>query len=430
MFRRSCRLLLLCFLIVALALSSGLAQQRGAPSGKRKPRPKENPEQRAKSLRTIAERVGVGRSSVIADIGAGKGRDTWIFADIVGEDGKVFAEEIAESKTKSIQEEMEKRKLSQVKVVLGTPTDPSLPPNSVDMAFMHHVYHHVSKPRKMLEGIWKSLKPGGHFVIVDQRLGTLVDWVPREDRAKKHFWIAETTVVREARETGFAFVEYAEDSWHSKGSFVLIFQRPTDLDAPDRDPDSPTAIPRSAVQLMLPASGEAYKRVAFVALGEGRKLTAPILEASPCDAVDIVLEEWATQKDERPPLPENVTMPSVLTEKGNPGLGPEPLDAVFFLDSYHLLFHGPTLLAKLQERLTGSGVVYVVDRQAPKAISHREASHRRTIAAETVKQEMLQAGFILLRVGPQPAKDRFLLVFGKAPAEKPGDGSNSRTKKW
>ena len=425
MIRRSCRLLLLCLLIAAIAVSSGLAQQRDAPSENRKPRPKENPEQRAKSLRTIAERLSVGPGSVIADIGAGKGRDTWIFADIVGEDGKVFAEEIAEGSTQAIQKEAEKRTLSQVQVVLGTPTDPSLPHQSVDMAFMHHVYHHVSKPHEMLKGIWRSLKPGGHFVIVDQRLGTLIDWVPREDRAKKHFWIAETTVVREARENGFTFVEYAEESWHAKNSFVLIFQRPADLDAPDRDPDSPLAIAPSAVQLLLPASGKSYKRVAFVALGEGRKLIVPFLEASPCDAVDIVLEEWATQKDERPPLPENVAMPSVLTEKGNPGLGPELLDAVFFLDTYHLLFHGPTLLAKLRERLTDSGVVYVVDRQALKTLSHREASHRRMIAPVTVKQEMTQAGFTLLREGPRPSKDRFLLMFGKADLENPGEGPKS-----
>ena len=425
MTRSSRRLIPLCFLIVAIAVSSGFAQQRDAPGGKKEARPKENLQRRAESLRTIAERLGVGSGSVIADIGAGKGRDTWTFADIVGEDGKVFSEEIAESNTQAIKEEVKKRKLSQVQVVLGTPTDPKIPPNSVDMAFMHHVYHHVSKPREMLRGIWKSLKPGGHFVIVDQRLGTLVDWVPRENRAKKHFWIAETTVVREARENGFAFVEFAEESWRAKKSFVLVFQRPANLDAPDRDPDSPSAIAPSAVKLLLPASNKAYKRVAFVALGEGRKLIGPFLEAAPCDAVDIVLEEWATQKDERPPLPKNVTMPSVLTEKGDPGLGPEPLDAAFFLDTYHLLFHGPTLLAKLRQRLTDSGVVYVVDRQAPKTISHREASHRRMIAPLTVKEEMTQAGFALLRDGPRPAEDRFLLVFGKADTEKPGDGSSS-----
>jgi hypothetical protein len=150
-----------------------------------------------------------------------------------------------------------------------------------------------------------------------------------------------------------------------------------------------------------------------VALGEGRKLIGPFLKANPCQAIDIVLEEWATQKDERPALPTGVGMPSVLTDRGDPKLSPEPLDAVYFLDTYHLLFHGPVLLSKLRERLKDSGQVYIVDRQAPSAIPHREASHRRMIAAETVKQQMSEAGFTFLREGAAPAENRFLLIFQK-----------------
>jgi hypothetical protein len=111
----------------------------------------------------------------------------------------------------------------------------------------------------------------------------------------------------------------------------------------------------------------------------------------------------------------------VLTDKGDPKLAEQPLDAVYFLDTYHLLFHGPTLLGKLRERLTDSGCVYVLDRTSPDEISHREASHRRMIAAATVKKEMADAGFQLLREEPQPAPDRFLLVFGKVRSTGSGD---------
>jgi hypothetical protein len=131
--------------------------------------------------------------------------------------------------------------------------------------------------------------------------------------------------------------------------------------------------------------------------------------------LEIVLEEWATQKDERPPLPSQVSLPSVLTDKGDPHLGAEPVDVVFFLDSYHLLFHGETLLAKLREKLSPAGCVYVLDRESKQPLSRREASHRNRIAKGTVIQEMAKAGFSLWFCGPQPAADRFLLVFGKTP---------------
>ena len=90
---------------------------------------------------------------------------------------------------------------------------------------------------------------------------------------------------------------------------------------------------------------------------------------------------------------------------------------MFFLDTYHLLFHSKTLLAKLHERMTPGGCVYVVDREAKAPLSRRDASHRRQIEPETVKQELTAAGFVLQSEGPRPAADRFLLVFAKAKSD-------------
>lgn len=411
MLRPLSRLMLCCVLWITTAVPATLAQ---GPAAKGQPRAKEDPQIRAKSLSQIAQHLQIGRGSVIADIGAGAGRDSWVFARIVGSEGKVHSVEIDSSRVDSLKTEAQQRELSQIQPILSRTDDPCLPPDSVDMAFMHNVYHHVTEPQAMLQGIWRGLKPGGYLVVVDQRLGTLIDWVPREQRGPKHFWIAETTVVREARENGFRFVEYAEPLWHVREAFVLIFQRPEDLQAPDRDPDPLPAIPADTVRQLLPETGQTYRRVAFVALGPGRELIGPYLASQPCQAIDIVLEEWATQKDERPALPPGVELPAVLTDRGDPQLGAEPLDAVYFLDTYHLLFHGPTLLNHLRQRLTDGGRIYVLDRQAPSIIPHREASHRRMIAAETVQQQMHEAGFALVREERKPAEDRFLLIFEKS----------------
>ena len=404
--------LMLC-LVVWITMAAQMALAQG-PAAKSKPRAKENPQVRVKSLGQIAQHLGIDQGSVIADIGAGAGRDSWVFAQIVGNAGKVYSVEINPSQVKSLKVEAENRELPQIQPILSRTDDPCLPLDSVDMAFMHNVYHHVTEPQPMLQGIWQGLKPGGYLVVVDQRLGTLIDWVPREQRGPKHFWIAETTVVREARENGFRFVEYAEPLWYAKEAFVLIFQRPEELQVPDRDPDPLSPIAADTVQQLLPETGQTYQRVAFIALGPGRELIGPYLAAHPCQAIDIVLEEWATRKDERPPLPPGVELSSVLTDRGDPQLGAEPLDAVYFLDTYHLLFHGPTLLSHLSQRLTDSGRIYILDRQAPSVIPHREASHRRMIAAETVQQQMHEAGFTLVREGTKPAEDRFLLVFQKS----------------
>ena len=373
------------------------------------------PKDRATSVRALVSHLGLGTGSVIADIGAGNGRDTWVFAEIVGETGKVFAEEITEDKVKSLKDSAEKKELAQVVAMLGSSVSPCLPPDCVDLVYMNRVYHHFAKPREMLRGIWRSLRPGGYLVIVDQRRGTLRDWVPRHEREKKHHWIAETTVVREAREEGFVFADCAEEFWHEKDPFVLVFQRPEKLRRPGLDPDRFRSLPvEDCCHLFLPSTG-CYQNPVFVALGEARQLMVPILERSSGEGLDIVLEEWATQKEERPSLPPGVLLPSALTHNGDPNLPDELADVVFFLDSYHLLFHSKNLLAKIHQNLAPTGRVYVLDRKANTPLSRRETSHRRKIPPDTVEQEMTEAGFSLWFRGPRVTRDRFLLVFGKKP---------------
>ncbi len=410
--------LLAALLCAFLTLSAVTAQETETKPQQEAAKRKDDSKARAASLRKLADRLEVRPGATIADIGAGNGRDTWVFADIVGEQGRVYAVEINEKDVERLEKEAESRGLPQVRPLLGKSGSPELPPDSVDLAFMHYVYHHLAKPREMLRDIWRALKPGGYYVVVDRHKGTLVDWVPREVREKKHYWLAETTFVREAREEGFVFVGFGEEEWHAKNdTFVLIMQRPAEGGQYGRDPDALPPVEPALASVLLQASPSDCERIALVALGEGRKLIKPLLQRCGGEAIDIVLEEWATQKDERPGLPDGVELTSVLTEKGDPRLPEKRLDAVYFLDTYHLLFHGKVLLPALHQRLEEDGRVYVLDRMAEEELSHREASHRRKIAPETVKREMSEYGFELDGSAAASAAastpSRFLLVFRK-----------------
>ena len=389
---------------------------------KQRAKRQQDAKKRADSLRKLADRLEIRPGATIADIGAGKGRDTWVFADIVGSKGKVFAVEITEKSVIELREAAASRGLDQISATLGRSETPNLPEESVDLAFMHYVYHHLAQPRRMLQSLWKSLKPGGYYVVVDRHKGTLVDWVPREQREKKHFWLAETTFIREAREAGFEFIDFGEDEWFAKKDiFVMIMQRPVNLKQPGHDPDPiPPIDPqtRNAVlNVDVPALAELSKRsdskIAFVALNTGRELIAPTLRKHPRAAIDIVLEEWATQKDERPETPPDVKLASVLTNKGDLELKDQSLAAVYFLDTYHLLFHGERLLSRIHDVLAEDGRVVILDRKADTLISHREASHRRMIAPATVADEMSQYGFEIDSSPNSVTAPRFLSVFRK-----------------
>jgi predicted methyltransferase len=395
----------------------------GAPGGPVPCKPAEaGKKDQGAALKKLFAHLGLTEGSVVADIGAGSGSASWTFAKLVGKSGTVYAEEIEGGKVKSLNKQAKEKGLTQVQAILGTDADPCLPPQSVDLAFLRYVYHHMTKPRPMLRGIWHALKPGGRLVVIDRERGSLRSWVAPEVRGGKHFWTAETTVVRQAREEGFTFVGCAEEVWTAGQDFVLVFQRPREMKEPGRDPDTFVPLPESASGLLLSPACR-YQRPVFVAIGAARTLMAPILQHSTGRGLEIVLEEWATQKDERGSLPMGVAIPSVLTKDGDPCLGPEPTDAIFFLDSYHLLFQAPVLLSKLSERLVPAGCIFVLDREAGAPLSRREASHRKKITKEMVLQEMKKAGFALRRDAPRPAPDRFLLVFEKAHPQHTGLGS-------
>jgi precorrin-6B methylase 2 len=107
--------------------------------------------------------------SVIADIGAGVGYHTWRLAEIVGPAGKVIAEDIQEGMIARLKKNIADRKLSNVDIILGTPTDPKLPNNSIDLVLMVDVYHEFSDPVTMMTRIRSALKADGRVVLVEFR---------------------------------------------------------------------------------------------------------------------------------------------------------------------------------------------------------------------------------------------------------------------
>lgn len=105
----------------------------------------------------------------IADIGAGSGYLTFPLAKRVGPKGKVYAVDIQPEMLDIIKKRMRERRVSNIELVLGTPTDPKLPPQSVDLILMVDVYHEFDHPYEMTQAMVRALKPGGRLVFVEYR---------------------------------------------------------------------------------------------------------------------------------------------------------------------------------------------------------------------------------------------------------------------
>lgn len=115
----------------------------------------------------VIELAGVRPGMWVADVGAGQGYYTVRLARVVGPKGRVLAEDIMSDVTAGLTDRVQRERLDNVAVRLGTPDDPSLPPRTFDRIFLVHMYHEVASPYAFLWHMREGLKPGGLVVVVE-----------------------------------------------------------------------------------------------------------------------------------------------------------------------------------------------------------------------------------------------------------------------
>lgn len=115
----------------------------------------------------VMQLAGVREGMWVADVGAGQGYYTVRLARVVGAKGRVLAEDIVSRVTDQLAERVQRERLDNVAVTLGTPDDPALPAHTFDRVFLVHMYHEVASPYAFLWHMREGLKPSGLVVVVD-----------------------------------------------------------------------------------------------------------------------------------------------------------------------------------------------------------------------------------------------------------------------
>ena len=103
----------------------------------------------------------------VADIGAGTGLFTRMFADAVGPEGRVYAVDISDEFIGHIEETAKREGKKNITGVICDPFDAKLPEASIDLALVCDTYHHFEFPTRTMQSIHRALKPGGTLVLVD-----------------------------------------------------------------------------------------------------------------------------------------------------------------------------------------------------------------------------------------------------------------------
>ena len=136
---------------------------------------------------------GIRPGMRVADIGAGTGFYSRLFANAVGSEGWVYAVDIAPAFIEHIVKQAEADKITNLSALLCSDRSVRLPPASVDLAFICDTYHHFEYPASTLASIHRALRPQGQLVVIDfERIpGQSRDWVLEHVRAGKAEFRAE-----------------------------------------------------------------------------------------------------------------------------------------------------------------------------------------------------------------------------------------------
>ncbi|PYJ08285.1 MAG: methyltransferase type 11 [Verrucomicrobia bacterium] len=130
----------------------------------------ERPErQEEEHTETLVEQLRVRPGDIVADIGAGTGYFSRRLARRVGPTGAVLAVDIQTEMLELLTNKLAEAGITNVRPVLGTLTDPGLPPNSVDLVLLVDVYHEFDHPWEMMQAITRALKPNSRVVLVEFR---------------------------------------------------------------------------------------------------------------------------------------------------------------------------------------------------------------------------------------------------------------------
>lgn len=161
--------------LLALLIIPVYAQQAQRPSGQS--RGNRTPDEYVKLLESesrigglqvtkVIEALKVKPGERVCDLGAGSGLFTRPLAQKAGAKGVVYAVDIDPELLKHVELTAREQKLTNIKPILASETDPKLP-EPVDLIAIIDTLHHISNQAAYLKGLKKHLKPGGRIAIID-----------------------------------------------------------------------------------------------------------------------------------------------------------------------------------------------------------------------------------------------------------------------
>jgi predicted methyltransferase len=219
-----------CLCLVALLAATAAAQEKSVKPGINDPFRDPDVKQFVKTFEGESREIFTARKEIVkacklkegaavADVGAGTGLFTRLFAAEVGPKGKVYAVDIAAKFLDHVEKTCKEAKITNVETVKCTDRSCELKEGSIDVAFVCDTYHHFEFPQRTLASIHKALKPKGQLIVIDFRR------IPDKSRQwiLDHVRAGQDVVEKEIVEAGFR--KFEEEKLDLKENYFLRFEK-------------------------------------------------------------------------------------------------------------------------------------------------------------------------------------------------------------
>jgi ubiquinone/menaquinone biosynthesis C-methylase UbiE len=202
--------------LVLLVVSSAIAQLASRPAEEWRKTLDQPGRVEGLRIDEVISKLGVKPGLVVADLGAGTGIFSAPLAKAVAPGGRVYAVEVDKAFLPMIEGRAKDGGIANIRPVLGEFSDPKLPAQDVDLAFMHDVLHHVQDRAGYLKAAGRYVKANGRFAIIDYR----AEQSPHRDEPA--LIVSEEQVASWMKSAGFGRMERVEIF---KEKYVLVFSR-------------------------------------------------------------------------------------------------------------------------------------------------------------------------------------------------------------
>lgn len=226
------------FAAVLCAVPRAVLAQQAAPAQEKSVKPGINERWRSADIKPLVETLETESREIyherealarlvdpkpgmaVADIGAGSGFMTELFAKMVGVSGRVYAVDINPKLLEHIARRASLAGVNNIQTVRNHDTSTELPAHSVDLVFLCDTYHHFEYPKAMLASMHKALRPGGQVMLVEfhRVAGKSSEWILEHVRA------GQDVFIKEFMDAGFELVTQHESPVF-KENYILRFRK-------------------------------------------------------------------------------------------------------------------------------------------------------------------------------------------------------------